>query len=70
MSKMPFAKKPLGEKMTKFTTTMRRDALERLREASRREDRPMSEILTELVNEKYPEPWHIGYMSREARVRG
>lgn len=57
---MPFAKKPPDLKMVKICTTMRRDAHQILKEQSEKQDKPMSEILTALVLDKYPKQWYHG----------
>jgi hypothetical protein len=57
---MVFEKKDPALKMVKICITLRRDAHDVLREQSKVQDRPMSEILTDLVLAKYPKQWYHG----------
>ena len=57
---MPFEKKDPDLKMIRFCTTMRRDAHHILKEQAEKQNRYMSEILTELILKKYPKLWYHG----------
>lgn len=51
---MPFEKKPIEEKMVRFSTTLTPESYYRLKQASEDQNKPMSEVLSAMIMKALP----------------